>query len=92
MKICAGTAPPPTAGTIVQPVASRENTLQAIWLISPVPRVIRPHPDGFPTCSVDPCCSSNSKFFNTSIAVARCPSPRPTCGPAASDGQVRPSR
>ena len=57
---------------MVQPVARAGNTLQAIWLIGQFHGVIRPQtPIGSLTTSVDPCCSSNGKFFSTSMAVVR---------------------
>ena len=56
----------------MQPVASAGYTLQAIWLIGQFHGVISPHtPIGSLTTNVEPCCSSNSKFFSTSMAVAR---------------------
>ena len=73
VKICAEYgATSDGLSTIVQPVASAGNTLQAIWLIGQFHGVISPQtPIGSLTTSVLPCCSSNWKFFSTSMAVAR---------------------
>jgi hypothetical protein len=58
--------------TMVQPVASAGYTLHAIWLSGQFHGVISPHtPIGSFTTSVEPCSSENSKFFSTSMAVAR---------------------
>ncbi len=75
VKICAENgATSDGLSTIVQPVASAGNTLHAIWLIGQFHGVIRPQtPIGSLTTRVLPCCSSNWKFFSTSIAVARWP-------------------
>ena len=93
VKICAEYgATSEGLSTIVQPVASAGNTLQAIWLIGQFHGVIKPQtPIGSLTTSVLPCCSSNLKFFSTSIAVARCPRPRLTCGPGGQRRAARPS-
>ena len=57
---------------MVQPVASAGNTLTAIWFIGQFHGVIRPQtPIGSFTTSVAPRCSSNRKFFSTSMAVSR---------------------
>src|SRR4029077_11393671 len=64
------------SSTIVQPVANAGYTLTAIWLIGQFHGVMRPHtPIGSLTTSVEPCCSSNSYFFSTSIPLTRSPKP-----------------
>ena len=61
---------------MVQPVASAGNTLTAIWLMGQFHGVIMPQtPIGSFTISVAPRCSSNLKFFSTSMAVLRWPVP-----------------
>ncbi len=71
---------------MVLPVAIAGNTLQAIWLMGQFHGVIRPQtPMGSLTTRVLPCSSSNWNFFSASMAVARCPMPIWTCGPAARD-------
>ncbi len=86
-KICAENgATSDGFSTIVQPVASAGDTLQAIWLIGQFHGVIKPQtPIGSLTISVAPRCSSNLKFFSTSMAVARWPRPRSTWEPLASE-------
>ena len=56
----------------MHPVASAGYTLTAIWLSGQFHGVINPQtPIGSLTISVAPCCSSNEKFFSTSIAATR---------------------
>ncbi|CNJ11292.1 Uncharacterised protein [Mycobacterium tuberculosis] len=56
----------------MQPVANAGYTLTAIWFSGQFHGVISPHtPIGSLVISVSPCCSSNGKFFSTSIAVTR---------------------
>ena len=58
--------------TIVQPVASAGNTLQAIWLIGQFHGVIKPHtPIGSLTISAAPRGTSKEKFFSASMALFR---------------------
>ena len=73
VKICAEYgATSDGLSTIVHPVANAGNTLHAIWLIGQFHGVISPQtPIGSLSTSVLPSCSSNEKFFRTSMAVMR---------------------
>ena len=88
MKICPENgATSEGLSTIVQPAASAGNTLQAIWFSGQFQGVIIAHtPIGSRTTMVAPRGCSKAKFFSTSIAVTRWPSPVCTCGPAARAG------
>ncbi len=93
MKICAEYgATSEGLSTIVQPVASAGNTLQAIWLIGQFHGVISPHtPIGSLTISVAPRCSSNVKFFSTSMAVVQVAEPEVDLRAARPATAARPS-
>ena len=71
--------------TIVQPAASAGATLAPIWFSGQFHGVMRAHtPIGSETTVDVPTCSSNSKPFSVSSAMAKCPSPAGTCAAAAS--------